>query len=124
MEHFAPYCVANLRTLVRQTGADIVLSTNRRAELPLAGWRAMWVARGLPGTVLGHTPTLPTAPGSRGREVAAYLATLSEIPPFVVLDDMPATEFELAQRPRVVVCDERLGLTAGTLAQALAVLAG
>ena len=71
MEHFAPYCVANVQTLVRETGAHIVFTSVRKAEHPEGpAWlRAMWASRYGSPPVLGATPTLDNQHYRRGDEI-------------------------------------------------------
>ncbi|TFZ64929.1 hypothetical protein E4631_18265 [Hymenobacter sp. UV11] len=123
MDFFAPHCVHNIRSLLSQTGAGIVFTTNRRTETDLA---RMWAHRYDPDVVvLGNTPKLDNKNFTRGDEISRWLAEYQEpVSSYVIIDDMGPTNFHPAQHKHLVVCDERFGFTKQELAQALKVLAG
>lgn len=52
---FDPNAVANLKRIIDETGADIVISSSWKS-LELTELENMWQERCLPGTVLGITP--------------------------------------------------------------------
>lgn len=93
--------VARLRSLVRDTGAAIVLSTFWRAFEEYVSY--VLSRHGIPhGTVIGRTPgrnssfDFVTATASepafrsRAEEIAVWLATHPEVASFVILDDRPS----------------------------------
>ena len=123
MEHFAPYCVANVQTLVRETGAGIVFTSVRKADRrDGAAWlRAMWESRYGGPPVLGATPTLDNRQYRRGDEIRQWLAAHSG-QQYVILDDMGPTHFHAEQQPFLIQCDEKWGFTTTELALALTVL--
>ena len=123
MEHFAPYCVANVQTLVRETGVGIVFTSARKADRPEgAAWlQAMWGTRYGGPAVLGATPTLDNRRHRRGDEVRLWLAA-HPCEKYVILDDMGPVHFHAEQLPHLVQCDEKWGFTTLELALARAAL--
>ena len=52
---FAPNAVANLKKIIDETGADIVISSSWKS-FGLSELEEMWKDRGLPGKLIGITP--------------------------------------------------------------------
>ena len=123
LEHFAPYCVANVQTLVRETGAGIVFTSVRKADRPdePAWLPAMWASRYGGPPVLGTTPTLDNQHHRRGYEIRHWLAA-HPCQRYVILDDMGPAHFHAEQLPHLIQCEEKWGFTTTELAQALAAL--
>lgn len=94
--------VDNLRTIIEQTGAKIVLSAGKRAD-GLSRLRQMWAFRNLPGEVIDVTPycypdkcdssicMFNNIPGfekaKRGREIQEWLDAHQGIDNYVIIDD-------------------------------------
>lgn len=119
MEHFAPYCVANVQALARETDASIVFTSVRKADRPdgPAWLQAMWTSRYGGPAVLGATPTLDNRRYRRGDEIRRWLAAHS-CEQYVILDDMGPTHFYAEQLPYLIQCDETWGFTSRELALA------
>lgn len=86
---FHPHLVDNLRKIIRETGAKIVISSTWRFS-GLVVMKEMWDKRELPGEVIGITPNFMTHYGTtlcRGKEIDAYLEKYPEIEKYVILDD-------------------------------------
>ena len=86
---FHPHLVDNLRKIVEETGAKIVISSTWRFS-GLVVMKEMWNKRELPGVVIGITPNFMTHYGTtlcRGKEIDAYLEKYPEIEKYVILDD-------------------------------------
>ena len=84
-EHF----VDNLKRIIDETGAKIVISSTWRMS-GLPGMIEMWEERNLPGEVIGITPNFMWRTGStlqRGKEIDAYLDEHPEIEKYVIIDD-------------------------------------
>jgi hypothetical protein len=64
-------CVENLRHLIEQTEAKIVISSSWRYELGWERLQQMWQERKLPGELVGMTPIIHNA--CRGQEVKQWL---------------------------------------------------
>lgn len=123
LDYFAPHCADNLRKLLRETGAAIVFTSNRRSETDLA---RMWAHRyGSDTLVLGSTPILDYSKGyTRGDEIEAWLAAYKGLPltGYAIIDDMGPSFFHPAQYQHLVQCDERWGFGNEELTRALGVL--
>ncbi len=119
---FDPHAVANLKKVVDDTGADIVVSSSWK-ELGLATMLEMWEERRLPGRVVGMTPTyideemLLNADltnmdfmNGRGSEIKGWLQLHGkEVSHYVILDDMDDMLPE--QQPHLVLTDPEVGIT-------------
>lgn len=66
---FDPNCVKNLKHIIDQTGADIVVSSSWKYLMTYRDFLDMWEYRGLPGFVTDVTPT-PLVRRNRGDEIA------------------------------------------------------
>jgi hypothetical protein len=88
---FHDHLVDNLKWVVEQTGAKIVVSSTWR----LSGEKSimdMWNFRNLPGEVIGITPNLTYGPGlrthvPRGEEIQMWLDEHPEVTNYVIFDD-------------------------------------
>ena len=69
---FDPECVKNLKYIIDNTGADIVVSSTWKDDMSYEEILDMWKDRGLPGFVADVTPT--TAEHHRGDEIDADIA--------------------------------------------------
>lgn len=69
---FDPNCVHNLRRIIDNTGADIVVSSSWKHFMTYKEFLEMWDARGLPGFVTDVTP-IPEMRRNRGDEIDAWL---------------------------------------------------
>jgi hypothetical protein len=87
---FHPHLVDNLKRIIDETGAKIVISSTWRMGNGLPGMKEMWMDRGLPGEVVGVTPNFMVHFGTtlcRGKEIDAYLEDHPEIESYVIIDD-------------------------------------
>ena len=119
---FDPEAVANLKKIVDETGADIVISSSWKFW-GLSTMRELWTSRGLPGKLLDVTPNnlsdemllsvdLDTMmlPAGKGSEIKEWLDTKgSEVTNYVILDDVPDMLPE--QESHFVQIDPRIGIT-------------
>lgn len=79
-EHF----MKNLQTLIKETGAKIVVSSTWRMN-GLSEIKRMWKYRNLSGDVIGVTPIFEIVP--RGKEIHAWLVDHPEVVKYVIIDD-------------------------------------
>ena len=123
MEYFAPYCVANVQTLVRKAGASIIFTSVRKADRPdgPAWLQNMWTARYGGPPALGATPVLDNRQYRRGDEIRHWLAA-NPCEQYVIIDDMGPAHFHAEQLPYLIQCDEKWGFTTTELALALTTL--
>jgi len=82
---FNPKFVANLKTIIDQTDAKIVISSTWR-NAGLAKMQLMWEVRDLPGDVIDITPNFRHTNSPRGEEIAEWLR-LNQVDQYVILDD-------------------------------------
>lgn len=87
---FHPHLVSNLKRIIDETGAKIVISSTWRMGNGLPGMTEMWKLRDLPGEVVGITPNFMVKYGTtlcRGKEIDAYLESHPEVENYVIIDD-------------------------------------
>ena len=87
---FHTHLVENLKRIIDETGAKIVISSTWRMGNELPGMIDMWKKRNLPGEVVGITPNFMVKYGTtlcRGKEIDAYLKEHPEVENYVILDD-------------------------------------
>ncbi len=90
-DHFMPHLIENLKYILDNTGAKIVVSSSWR----LCGeqtMKEMWEKRNLPGEVIGITPNMTygincNTSTPRGKEIERWLYTNIGIESYVILDD-------------------------------------
>ena len=130
---FDPNAVANLAKIVRETGADIVISSSWKC-MGLSELLDMWSERGLPGKVIDITPNsvsdemLLTANLDeiemyhiRGAEIKEWLLTKGQnVGRYVIIDDMD--NFLPEQQTHFVWTDPDVGITKEDAEQAIMIL--
>ena len=130
---FDPNAVANLKKILDETGADIVISSSWKC-MGLSQLEEMWEYRGLPGKIIGITPNsvsdelLLNADINnmelfhiRGTEIREWLRKNSKrVSHYVILDDMDNMLPE--QQDHFVWIDPDIGITDGNATQAIMIL--
>lgn len=135
---FDPMCVDNLRQIVEQTGACVVLITSwkRLGEEPM---HQLWEGRNMPGRLLGITPNDVPAPAaqcdddgmlpegfslfslaSKGREIEEWMRRNGEPESYVIIDDWP--DFTPDQQSHYLRTDPYAGLTTKDVERAVSLL--
>jgi hypothetical protein len=87
---FHGHLVNNLKRLIDETGAKIVITSTWRMGNGLEGMIDMWKERNLPGEVIDITPNFMVHFNTtlcRGKEIDAYLKEHPEIENYVIIDD-------------------------------------
>lgn len=116
---FHQHFVDNLKTVIDETGADIVLSSSWRIK-GLQAIRDMWRKRNLPGNILDITPDLSyheeQSDGTfrwkrvkRGEEIKAWLDRHKEVSSYVIIDD--DTDMLQSQKTRFVKTSDNINHT-------------
>ncbi len=118
---FDPKCVENLRRIIDQTGADIVVSSSWKYMMDYKDFLEMWEARNLPGFVTDVTP-IPIDRRKRGDEIDAWLEECNEECQYVIIDDLEANNFNPHQIPRLLLVNPFFGLDEETAERAIALL--
>lgn len=104
---FAPDCVSNLRRIVEETGAEIVVTSDWKHRMSYKEMLAMWKKRGLPGFV---TDMVPICYRHRGDEIDRWLKDSKLCCPYVIIDGLPMTNFNNHQIPHLFRVDKFIGL--------------
>lgn len=132
---FDPIAVSNLRKIVDETGAAIVISSSWKC-MGLATMQKMWKDRQLPGKVIDITPNSVSDEfllnvdlndmdllSIRGQEIKDWLMTNGGCDcKYVIFDDMNDVLQE--QEAHFVWVDPAVGITKGNVAQAIRILDG
>ena len=119
---FDPEAVANLKSIVENTGADIVISSSWKLW-GLDAMQRMWTRRDLPGEVIDITPNTESdemllsidldfmdIPAIKGSEIKEWLSTNgNQDTRYAILDDLPDMLPE--QESHFVQTDPRIGIT-------------
>ena len=119
---FDPVAVANLKRIVDETGADIVISSSWKFW-GLSTMQKLWVNRELPGKLIDVTPNnvsdemllsvdldLMELPAGKGSEIKEWLETKGQqVTHYAILDDLPDMLPE--QQSHFVQTDPRVGIT-------------
>lgn len=122
-----PQAIANLRAIVDETRASIVISSSWRGygKNAVETWKRMFACYGWSDApVIGETPDLNRFEGGvfvsriRGDEVAAWLKNHPEVTDYVCIDD--GADFRPEQQ--LVATDHRWGLTGLEARQAIRLL--
>ena len=106
---FDPNCIKNLKHIIDQTGADIVVSSSWKYLMSYQDFLNMWKDRGLPGFVTDVTPEPPNR-RNRGDEIDAWI------------DDLEANNFNEHQIPRLLIVNPFVGLDEDVAEKAIALL--
>ena len=132
---FDPRAVANLKRIVEETGADIVLSSSWKC-MGLSQVQEMWSVRKLPGKIIGITPnsgndeTLFDADTDstdrfriRGEEIKEWLTKHGKrISHYAIIDDMDNMLSE--QQSHFVQTNPEFGITEEDADNAVKILNG
>jgi len=106
---FDPVCIENLKFVIDETDAAIVVTSTWKMELGGNGIRAMWEERHLPGEVIGVTPDTDIL--CRGNEIEAWLADCQEEYHYAIIDDAPFIGFFTeSQQEHLFKVDENVGI--------------
>lgn len=116
---FDPECVKNLARIVAETGADIVISSSWKDDMSFAEILRMWEDRHLPGKVIDTTPSISR---HRGDEIDQWLHDCDCQCQYVILDDLPAEQFDANQMTHFIQVNGYLGQTAEDATKAIEIL--
>ena len=130
---FDPISIGNLAKIVRETGADIVISSSWKS-LGLSTLLDMWSDRNLPGRVIDITPNSVSdeillhtnldefeMTHIRGCEIKEWLETKGrEVTHYAIIDDMD--NFLPEQQSHFVWIDPNVGITEGNTVQVKMIL--
>ena len=132
---FDPVSVANLKRIVDETGADIVISSSWKFW-GLSTMQKLWASRELPGKIIDVTPNnvsdemllsvdldLMDLPAGKGSEIKEWLETKGQqVTHYAILDDLPDMLPE--QQSHFVQTDPRIGITKADADRVITILTG
>ena len=118
---FDPNSVRNLKHIIDETGADIVVTSSWKFFMTYKDILDMWEYRGLPGFVTDVTPT-PSVRRNRGDEIDAWLHDCGEECQYVIIDDFGKGNFNEHQRPHLLVVNPFYGIDKNIAEKAIAIL--
>ena len=118
---FDPDCVRNLKEIIDETGADIVVTSTCKYFMTYKDFLDMWEHRNLPGFVTDVTPTL-SAKSKRGDEIDAWLDECPAECQYVIIDDLDGSNFNEHQIPRLLVVNPFNGIDEEIAERAIALL--
>ena len=115
---FDPRSIHNLRTIVEETGASIIVISTWRYIHGFQGLKDMWIERFLPGKLMGILPCDSMMP-TRGEEIADYLKGHKDWS-YAILDDID--EYNSAQSLRFVRINPVVGISESDARKAIEIL--
>ncbi|MDE6258947.1 MAG: hypothetical protein K2M53_11260 [Muribaculaceae bacterium] len=115
---FDPHAVENLRHILDDIDARIVISSSWRYAHSLGSLRMMWEVRGLPGEIL-DTLACGATYISRGEEIESWLER-NERPEYVIIDDLD--DFSPAQLDHYVETNPIVGISEADAQKAIEIL--
>ncbi len=116
---FDPECVNHLSTIIHETDAQIVISSDWRNYLNIWMLRLMWKYRKMPGHIIGCI----TRKGyNRGEQIDKWLKKHSDVKTYVIIDDMNELQFPKSQTDHLVVTPHYTGLDKISVQKAIAIL--
>ena len=130
---FDPNAVSNLKKILDQTGADIVISSSWKS-FGFSELEEMWEERGLPGKLIGITPNSVSDEmllnadldnmelfSIRGMEIKEWLSKKGRsISHYAIIDDMDNMLPE--QQSHFVKTDPEIGITKENADQVIAII--
>lgn len=132
---FDPVSVANLKRIVDETGADIVISSSWKFW-GHSTMQKLWTSRELPGKIIDVTPNnvsdemllsvdlnLMELPAGKGSEIKEWLETEGQqVTHYAILDDLPDMLPE--QQSHFVQTNPRVGITKDDADRIITILSG
>ena len=118
---FDPYCIQNLKHIIDETGAHVVVTSSWKYLMSYKDILDMWEYRGLPGFVTDVTPT-PQERNNRGDEIDAWLNECDAEVQYVIIDDLSSNNFNEHQLPRFLKVNPFWGLDEATAKRAIELL--
>ena len=130
---FDPNAVSNLKKIIDETGADIVISSSWKS-FGISELEDMWQDRGLPGKLIGITPNTVSDElllnadlnhmerfSIRGMEIKEWLDKHGKnVSHYVIIDDMD--NFLPDQQPYFVQTNPEVGITKEDIDMAIKIL--
>ena len=118
---FDPYCIQNLKRIIEETEADIVVSSSWKYMMSYQDFLNMWKDRELPGFITDVTPN-PVDRRKRGDEIDAWIEECKTECQYVIIDDLEANNFNEHQISRLLIVNPFFGLDEKTAERAIHIL--
>lgn len=116
---FDPSCIANLKSIIDTTGADVVVTSDWKYLDTYEQLLKMWEERSIPGFM---TDTTPNVSKHRGDEIDQWLKECKEDCCYVIIDDLDDSNFNKHQLNHLVTVNPYNGLDELCAKQAIAIL--
>lgn len=116
---FDPRCVENLKQIVTETNACIVVTSDWKYFDSYEDLLEMWRQREMPGFMIDTTPNVSK---HRGDEIAQWLNECKIECNYVIIDDLDKDNFNTNQLDKLVVVNPFYGLDENATHQAIAIL--
>ena len=116
---FDPNCIMALNEIVKKTGASIVVSSTWKDFMTMEQLMKMWEDRCLPGEVVDVTPSIIH---HRGDEIDAWLKEYGKPCQYVIIDDLPFSEFNLHHQSHFIMTNGFDGLNDDLAERAIRIL--
>jgi len=118
---FDPKCVQNLKRIIDETEADIVVTSSWKYIMSYKDILDMWESRNLPGFVTDVTPS-PESRRNRGDEIDAWLKDCDTECQYVIIDDLDKSNFNEHQLSKLLVVNPYYGLDDSIAERAIVLL--
>lgn len=116
---FDPKCVSNLKRVIDETGADVVISSDWKYIDSYESLLNMWKQRDMPGFMIDVTPNVSK---HRGTEIERWINDCDVDCNYVIIDDFCARNFNETQLDKIVFVNPLLGLNEEVANRAIAIL--
>lgn len=116
---FDPECVKALGRIIDATDASIVVTSTWKDFMTIDEFQMMWNVRRLPGEIIDATPTISK---HRGDEIDAWLNAYGQPCDYVILDDIPFSEFNSEHITHFVQVNPYDGLNVDLSERAIGIL--
>lgn len=116
---FDPKCIANLKKIIDETCANVVISSDWKYIDTYENLLDMWKQRNMPGSMIDVTPNVSK---HRGTEIARWLEECDVDCNYVIIDDLGAENFTESQQDKIVVVNSWSGLDEVAASRAIAIL--
>ncbi len=116
---FDPKCVSNLKKIIDETGAGVVVSSDWKYIDSYGDLLKMWKQREMPGFIIDVTPNVSK---HRGTEIERWINDCDVDCNYVIIDDLCAENFNENQQDKIAFVNPLLGLNEEAANRAIAIL--
>lgn len=117
--NFDPECINNLKRIIEQSNADIVVSSDWKYIDSYKDLLGMWKERNMPGFMTDVTPNVSK---HRGDEIDLWLKECNYKCNYVIIDDLGEENFNEHQLDKLIRVDPLHGLTNEAAERAISIL--